>query len=331
MNADRLHCGELGNRPDPSFPAPLAYSGKMTGKPLQAVGALLLTVVLTGCTAASETTAVPEPAIGPISVITTPEQVVFPVDAFLPSIDQELAVALHGQFLVNECAAAHGSSNRYVLGDQDDIAGFRSYLADSRRYSVTRNTPWGVFDPDLMRQRGYAPGDGSGIVGRAANVDDMAILEACIQAVETISPNGRVGMAFYVSDLPDGGSQWHPEDSRWLSAVGQWSACMSERGYNYASPTDAVGANAIASQDPDASAAERTAALAVAVADLDCKLQTNLVGQGVAIQSAYDQIYVDSHRDALAAQQAQIAAFLVAGIDALPNLDSLVAPTPAPS
>jgi hypothetical protein len=291
---------------------------------------MAVTMMLAGCSTVSDEITESEPSIGLVSVIVTPEQVVFPVDAFVPSVDQQVAIALHGQLLVNECAAAHGSSNRYAVGEKNDIGGFRDLLADIRRSSVTRNGFWGSFDPILMRQQGYAAVESSGVLG-SGSADDDPILNACIQAVGVVSPTGDVGVPFYISMLPDGGSQWHSEDSRWVAAVELWSACMTERGFGYVSPIEAIGVNSRVYWMPDASEQDRVVAFAVAVADLDCKLETNLIGKGTAIQSAYDQIYVDTHRDELAALQAQIAAFLVAGVEILPDLDSLPSPTSEPS
>ncbi|MDQ4504159.1 hypothetical protein [Sinomonas sp. ASV322] len=39
--------------------------------------------------------------------------------------------------------------------------------------------------------------------------------------------------------------------------------------------------------------------IAAAVADVQCKISTNLVGIGAALQTAYDQEYIAKHRAAL--------------------------------
>ncbi|MDR1355915.1 MAG: hypothetical protein LBJ43_06670 [Propionibacteriaceae bacterium] len=304
----------------------------MSKIPWHVIAVLLLVAISGGCSLAPGDAPESEPAIGSVSVITVPEQVVFPIDIFVPTIDQRVAIASHDQFLVNECAAAHGSSGRFVIGvesgEQDDLTAFRDLITGHRRNSITRNGLWGSFDPVLMRQQGYASYPSNIPYGYASGGSD-SIFQACMQAVSTVSPFASALMPFL--ELPDGGLQYHLEDSRWVAVVEKWSACMTVHGFSYANPREALGANAYAAADPDASAQDKADAMAVAIADLDCKLETNLIGQGVAIQSAYDQIYIDSHRGALADMQAQIAAYLVTGVEILPDLDTLVPATPETS
>lgn len=65
---------------------------------------------------------------------------------------------------------------------------------------------------------------------------------------------------------------------------------MKEKGFSFESPIDAIG-------DPAWQGGSVTAEqISAAVADVDCKISTNLVGIGVAVQSAYDQRYIDEHR-----------------------------------
>jgi hypothetical protein len=267
--------------------------------------------------------------LGPISVITVPEQVVFPIDAFLPSIDQQVAMALQGQRLVDECVQVNGGSGHFMIGNlpdgQPDIGGFRGFAIGFQRIRVTEGI-WGIFDPDWMRQEGYRQRRPDAVAGDGFSFDP--IMDACIRAVGALSPTGAAAMPFSLRDLPDGGPQWNPDDSRWRSAEAEWSKCMAGRGCSYADPYEAAGANGMAANLANTSEQDRAAALAVAVADLDCKLETNLVGKGLAIQSAYDQIYIDAHRDELAALQTRIAAFLAAGVEALTDLGSLPTPTP---
>jgi len=119
---------------------------------------------------------------------------------------------------------------------------------------------------------------------------------------------------FSVSELPDNGSPWHLDDSRYQAVAAQWSGCMKDNGFDYPTPREAMADNY------QGAATDR--ARAVAVADVKCKLSTNLVGVAVAVQSAYDQEYIDTHVDQLAALRVNIADFLAGRVtvpDTLPS------------
>ncbi|MCL2483519.1 MAG: hypothetical protein FWF43_08935, partial [Propionibacteriaceae bacterium] len=63
------------------------------------------------------------------------------------------------------------------------------------------------------------------------------------------------------------------------------------------------------------------------VADMNCKISTNLVGVAVAVQSAYDQVYIDSHRDALNTWKQKLDA-LLSGTATLPDINQFMTPNP---
>jgi len=89
---------------------------------------------------------------------------------------------------------------------------------------------------------------------------------------------------------------------------------MKDSGFDYPTPREAIAENyQMAANDR---------ARAVAVADVKCKLSTNLVGVAVAVQSAYDQEYIDTHVDQLAALQVYIADFLAGRVTVPETLPS---------
>ena len=49
-----------------------------------------------------------------------------------------------------------------------------------------------------------------------------------------------------------------------------------------------------------------TAQIATATADVQCKISTNLIGVAMAVQTAYDQQYIDAHTDQLAAYRERL-------------------------
>jgi len=50
--------------------------------------------------------------------------------------------------------------------------------------------------------------------------------------------------------------------------------------------------------------------ISAATSDVQCKVKTNLVGVGMAIQSAYDQIYITTHFATLNAYESNLADYV---------------------
>jgi len=118
-------------------------------------------------------------------------------------------------------------------------------------------------------------------------------------------------------------------DSRYLPILALWSACMRDKGFDYPDPRTAAF-------DQQWNANQKTGLgvtpqeIATAVADMDCKISTNLVGWAVAVQSAYDQAYIDSHHDALDRWQNLISDFLSERV-VVPDIEPFVTPAPTES
>src|SRR5262249_27537689 len=100
--------------------------------------------------------------------------------------------------------------------------------------------------------------------------------------------------------LPDGGPAVPVKDPRMVAVDAAWSTCMKDKGFHYANPVAAL-------TDPQwtpkgsGPTTPTTKEVAVATADLACKRSTNLMGVAVAVETAYDQQYIASHRAQLAA------------------------------
>ncbi len=100
-------------------------------------------------------------------------------------------------------------------------------------------------------------------------------------------------------------------DSRVVAAFAKWSRCMAASGYHYSTPMEA-------NNDPQWSGEKASAAeIAVAVADVNCKKTTNLVGVRMAVDAAYQRRAIGQHgvelnaiRAALGRQAATASAIL---------------------
>ena len=284
---------------------------------------MVVGVLLSGCTPTpSEPQATRRETIGEIPVILVPDQVVLPIDSYLPSVDQTVAIMLVAVELLNQCVRAEGGQGNihYLVYDSAGIASpagqgeLTSYVASSRRDSVIRNGMWQFFDPDNAATYGYqSPPDQWTALSSSLSLDNP-LHSTCLARVNSVVPGGQMLSPFSVSELPDNGSQWHPDDSRYQAVAAQWSGCMKDSGFDYPTPREAIAENyQMAANDR---------ARAVAVADVKCKLSTNLVGVAVAVQSAYDQEYIDTHVDQLAALQVYIADFLAGRVTVPETLPS---------
>ncbi|MCL2483377.1 MAG: hypothetical protein FWF43_08220 [Propionibacteriaceae bacterium] len=283
-------------------------------------------VLLTGCSSTSVKT--PEPTIGTIPVITEPSQIPRPIDTYLPGETEIVNLHIAYYALVNDCFAKHGITiTAYMYSNLDDLK--RNVHIDVlERVMLTKL--YGDFDPDGASTNGYAPG---GRLGRAGNIvglvappqDDPlhATAMACWEAVGQVDPtNGAIDMGMVTQQqLPDGGPTVNPQDSRMVAVYQQWAACMAEKGFTYPDPRSAYF-DSRWSQD-----GMQTLEVATAVADMNCKISTNLVGVAVAVQSAYDQVYIDSHRDALNTWKQKLDA-LLSGTATLPDISQFMTTTP---
>ncbi|WP_416889498.1 hypothetical protein [Microbacterium sp.] len=99
----------------------------------------------------------------------------------------------------------------------------------------------------------------------------------------------------------DFGVSQSERDPRVREGFAQWSACMAESGFTYATPWDANDDPRWAT--PEATDAEREAA----VADVACKKSTGVTELQVAVAAAWQREYIDSHRAEFAAMKQSLA------------------------
>jgi hypothetical protein len=251
-----------------------------------------------------------EPSISAPATVTSPSQVVRPVDEYLPSVDQVVAAENMAVDLTNACSAKFGGGTEFKFdGSQDEL---RAAAASGLQDEVTHSGVWGLFVDSDQAEKGYSAGR-YGVISWSKY--QSSVQENCNYWVRTVQPASVVGGPL---DLPDRGPQMNMNDSRWVAAVEEWSKCMADKGYNYQTPIDAISQNVYV----DPPTAENRA---TAVADVDCKVSTNLIGKAVAIQSAYDQEYIQSHREALDEYKQQLADFIAGNVplpDTLPDVMS---------
>lgn len=274
----------------------------MTTRALLLLPALAIASALCSCTPDAPTAdrsgeALIEPPLGPVSTPTDPSQIVRPIDRYLPDTQVVLRLARAERARQIDCLRGDEDTAIDWPLDEDAILAF---LDGGGPTGYVRSELWGFYDPSAASRTGYsrAAGDvGALSSGVPAGVtpDEFA---KCSLSVHGSFPLGDGGGAFsarYPSALPDGGPPVPSGDSRVEAVVEAWSSCMSKRGFDYPDPVSAEFDPRWGAGASDVSAEQ----IATATADMDCKAETNLVGIELAVQSAYDQEYIDSHREAL--------------------------------
>ena len=247
----------------------------------------------------------PEPTVGVVPTVDRPSLVSRPIDAYLPSAQQLSALAQVWLTAMNNCLGEHGVSGSYSVSGEGGLDAFIKGLVDDR---ALRGDLWGFFGVDTAGTDGYRRPDGAGsglleVVPPPGVPGDVR--NTCTRAGKD-ALGGHVWMDLAApSSLPDGGPTLPSSDSRWVAGVAAWSACMKDKGFSYDSPLAAIGDAAWRG-----AATVSPAQIATASADVACKVSTNLVGIGVAVQSAYDQQYIDAHGTELKAAVAKRDTYL---------------------
>lgn len=259
---------------------------------------LILSLLVAAIVCASCTTSMrgagrlDEPALGPIPVITDWSQVRLPIDELLPTPAEVVALKRLSDKQINDCLAANG-----VPTMREQPANFEAYTLASAKGQVVQSPLWGFYGTDTYLAYGYhrPPGEPAGMsFETSAGSDGSDQFDQC-------SPLGLHAKMVYLASsrgsLADGGVPAPVHDSRYRAAVRSWSACMAQHGYDYDTPYEALSAGHAA--DRYGSSGPTPDTIALAAVDIGCKNATNLVGISVAVQTAYENEYIATHRDTL--------------------------------
>ncbi|WP_035803454.1 P-loop NTPase family protein [Kitasatospora mediocidica] len=262
------------------------------------------------------------PAIGPIPVVLTVSAINRPIDAYLPSVASVKALITAVDAVTARCMKQYG-----LPFDPAAPIG----LDDLNQQDKMRSPLYGFFDPDAARANGYevsagmpaaaTPGQGQAelspaaiavLGGRDASGNPATSYAGRPVPAGGCQQQGVDAVGGYpprpdAQALPDHGPVVPTADPRMRAVDTAWSACMKSRGFDYANPAAALAdpqwaPKGAGNQPPTAKE------VATVTADLDCKRSTNLMGVAVAVETAYDQQYIASHRTQLAAYTQQLQA-----------------------
>jgi hypothetical protein len=277
-------------------------------------------VLLSGCaTAESQSTApietlsaqVPSspavpPRMGPVTRPETSGDLHRPIDKYLLAPAQSYRLLEAETARINHCVGRAASES--TAPSAASKAAVLNFLTTQQSDDVQRSSLWGFFDPSNAAVVGYArsPGVIASIEIRAPAGVPQETYRACSRAADDALPTSN-GLNALFSGIPEalpGGGPFVPAtDSRYRKAERAWIACMQTRNYSYRSARAPL-------DDSQLLAAGERAQIAAATADVRCKLETNLVGIGLAVQSAYDRAYIASHRQALRAFKSKVEAYI---------------------
>jgi hypothetical protein len=250
----------------------------------------------------------PPPVTG-TPVLLGVRSLVLPIEPYLFTNRQMAAILRARQALVVPCMRRFGidwpvSGSTPAIGT-GMVAGMKNAANMSRRYGIT--------DPAEAARYGYhlAPGARQRTTkdpsARPPNADTLAVLtgrtaegapararyhgraipEGGCQGQATARISGaaqRLGNDQVASEINVVSYQRSTTDPRVTSVFRAWSACMRERGYSYAAPTEAPG------KDPRFTGPEPTRAeITLARADVACKGETNVIGVWFTVDAAYQR------------------------------------------
>ncbi|MER6031334.1 hypothetical protein [Streptomyces sp. NPDC001851] len=272
--------------------------------------ALLLTA---GCS--GQAPRPPAPALGPVPDITSVDAISLPIDGYIPTATQILALQKAADVVSARCMHSYGLP--YHPPIMEGFAGFA-------RQNKARTVLYGFFDLSTARSKGYdtqlgTPDDTSNEVpytttemgvlrGQNASGTTVATFKGkkvpaggCRQqGIEAIGGPPPVPTA---EALPEGGPRIPPDDPHMKAVNARWATCMKGKGFTYPNPWAAYSSpkwRVSAAGSPRRQTLHTSEEIATATADVECKLSTNLVGVAVAVEIAYDRQYIETHTAQLA-------------------------------
>ncbi|WP_432102721.1 hypothetical protein [Streptomyces sp. bgisy091] len=299
----------------------------MTARSHIAGMSLLMALALCACSSAGGEGTEPELGSVPTPGHLDPAQLVTPLDAYLPTPEENYTLKKARVLLVNACMRDLGyAQNPQPLGRFTD----KPYL---------EHTEFLVSPLVQVERYGYKPapdakGDGSEtdarygenvtetqgglLTGKIATYNGRKVPKGGCEgeALRTITAGARTAQEVKLPDGSaagageDGFSEGYAElvvsaargkamartqgDSRFTDVGEEWSDCMKKQGYDYDSPSDARNDKRWA----DASRAGEKE-IAVAVADMGCKKKVNYLGVGIAVLSVHEKRVIEDSAEVL--------------------------------
>lgn len=284
---------------------------------------VLLAAVTTGCSAADSGHPA---AVHPVPVPTpsTSVQLQLPLGAYMFTSGQSAEVSYLTNLLTKDCMTKLGFQYLPTLTSA-------AVEQNTRDFDEAGSRLWGVSDLVAAQEYGYhlpswmasaasvqtigslppaerqalygnaAPAGGS-TAGPAGHAKGIPAGGCAGQANRELAPaigSTGGGAAQIVVQLNQQSFTQAVADPTVLGVFAKWSACMSAHGYHYPSPFAAAEA-------ADLSGSVTQAEIQTAVTDVQCKLKTNLLGIGYAVQADIQDRMINQNATELTQIKAQV-------------------------
>jgi hypothetical protein len=318
-----------------------------TGWPL-----LICCAVITACTASGPK--------GPAATVTTPA-------VGRPPAPASVAAAMASEAFTAYAALGAANNDGLAPGDTYDAlhtacmedAGYGQYASEAN-YPVRENNglgfpqaygPWGYVGTALAAEQGFmagnaaspgsgpGPGPGGGPLGNLPTAAQTAAGK-CFNILENFN---NATLAHYLSIVETLNNYIGADvinDGEFHAAMRRWSACMAKQGF-HASDADTFSQQAeqmlglrpppgqnISSPPGQPTAAQNQAQIAMAVADANCTLSSDLSGVYFAVQGSYEKQFVSANQQALNAGVRKYKAAFAKELKEMPALLRTTSATP---
>ncbi|MET9729943.1 hypothetical protein ABZZ79_04500 [Streptomyces sp. NPDC006458] len=260
----------------------------------------LLLGAATGCADSGPAATRPDPA-GPApsaAARLASEQFTFrlPIAAYSYSLDDEIAIDAAKKALTDSCLAGFGMDYRWPEPVRGAPRADRRYgissAVDARSYGYhlpPDGPPPGAEVSEEIARVLYGSEPGQQFAGKAVPENGCrGKAVADLEAKFIRSPGAEVAREISVSSY-----ERAKKDSRLVGATQKWSACMSRKGFEYATPIDASTGFSLKDEKPS----EKE--IATAVADISCKGESGLLGIWFTAESDVQKSMIRAHRKVL--------------------------------
>ena len=318
-----------------------------TGWPL-----LVCCAVITACTASGPK--------GPAATVTTPA-------VGRPPAPASVAAAMASEAFTAYAALGAADNDGLAPGDTYDAlhtacmedAGYGQYASEVG-YPIRANRglgfpqawgPWGYVGTALAAEEGFmapegGPGGGGPVAGPGGGpvgnlpTGAQAAAGKCFNILQNFN---NATLARYLSIVETLNNYIGSEvinDGEFHAAMHRWSACMAKQGF-HSSDADTfaqqaqimLGQRPASGQNPNGPPGQPTAAqnqtqIAMAVADANCTLSSDLSGVYFAVQADYEKQFVSTNQQALNAGIREYKAAFAKALKTMPTLLQTTSATP---
>jgi hypothetical protein len=210
------------------------------------------------------------------------------INQYLPSAEDLITIAAYRFNTEQVCIHAAG----YTVANVEPPE-YPAFVETEVSDRASRTPYFGFFDTTNVTQYGYVrlpafPGQVS--VNADPGGIPLDVAKSCVNA----GVNAVSGVLW--DELPNGGPKSAVADPRVVAARTAWSECIRQKGIKATTPDELQNAHLTTS----------AADIAIAVADVNCKISTNYVGIAVGVQNEYDERYIADNQGQLSAYQTSV-------------------------